>query len=98
MIRAKRRTGILRRERNAALVLQCSYRSYMARSKHFDLRCVAELAVLKSSPEAVPLHGPEKALEHRDDTFWIAESNERAEIRVEFAKVETITEIWIMTR
>jgi hypothetical protein len=98
MIRAKRGTGILRRERNAALVLQCSYRSYMARSKHFDLRCVAELAVLKSSPEAVPLHGPEKALEHRDDTFWIAESNERAEIRVEFAKVETITEIWIMTR
>lgn len=98
MIRAKVRTGILRRERNAAMVLQCSYRSYVARSAMFDRRCVAELAVLKSSPSSVPLHGPEKALEHREDTFWIAESNERAEIRVEFAKIETITEIWIMTR
>jgi hypothetical protein len=91
----------------------------------------------------VDLHGPEKALEHRDDTFWIAESNEKvhthilihasthtliysfthiliysythtlthiythmythtrnekAELRVEFAQTETITEIWIMTR
>lgn len=98
MNRAKKRTAILRKEYNAALTLQCAYRCYVARSKHFDRRCVAELAVLKSSPEAVPLHGPEKALEHREDTFWIAESNERAEIRVEFAKVETITEIWIMTR
>jgi hypothetical protein len=98
MIRAKRRTAILRREREAAVVLQCAYRCYVARSRHFDRRCVGELAVLKSSPEAVPMHGPEKVLEHRDDTFWIAESNERAEIRVEFAKVETITEIWIQTR
>lgn len=98
MIRAKFRTAILRRERNAAVVLQCSYRCYVARSVSFDRRCVPELAVLKSSPEAVPLHGPEKALEHRDDTFWIAESNEKAEIRVEFAKIETVTEIWIMTR
>lgn len=98
MIRAKKRTGILRRERNAAVIMQCSYRCYVARSRHFDRRCVAELSVLKSSPESVPEHGPEKALEHREDTFWIAESNERAEIRIEFAKVETITEIWIQTR
>ena len=98
MIRAKRHTGILRRERNAAMIMQCSYRCYVARSRHFDRRCVAELSVLKSSPEHVPEHGPEKALEHREDTFWIAETNERAEIRVEFAKVETITEIWIQTR
>lgn len=98
MIRAKKRTGILRRERNAAVIMQCSYRCYVARSRHFDRRCVAELSVLKSSPESVPEHGPEKALEHREDTFWIAESNERAEIRIEFGKVETITEIWIQTR
>lgn len=98
MIRAKFRTAILRRERNAAVLLQCAYRCYVARSKAFDRRCVPDLAVLKSSPESVELHGPEKALEHRDDTFWIAESNEKAEIRVEFAKIETVTEIWIMTR
>lgn len=98
MIRAKGRTGILRRERNAAVVLQCSYRSYVARSQHFDRRCVAELSVLKCTPSSVEHHGPEKALEHRGDTFWIAESPDKAEIRVEFAKVETVTEIWIMTR
>lgn len=98
MIRAKRRTRTLQRERNAAMIMQCSYRCYVARSRHFDRRCVAELSVLKSSPESVPLHGPDKALEHREDTFWIAETNEKAEIRVEFAKMETITEIWIQTR
>lgn len=98
MVRAKFRTAILRREYNAAMVLQCSYRCYVARSQAFDRRCVPDLAVLKSSPESVALHGPEKALEHREDTFWIAESHEKAEIRVEFAKVETVTEIWIMTR
>lgn len=98
MIRGRKHTRRLRRERNAAMVMQCSYRCYVARSRHFDRRCVAELSVLKTSPESVPMHGAEKALEHREDTFWIAETNEKAEIRVEFAKMETITEIWIQTR
>jgi hypothetical protein len=97
-IRATLRTNILRREFNGALTIQCAYRGYVARSVAFDHRCVKELSVLKSSPESVPLHGPEKVLEHREDTFWIAESHEKAEIRVEFAKLETVTEIWIQTR
>ena len=61
------------RERRAAIICQCAYRSYIARSKLFDLICVSELSVLRCSSSA-PFHGPEKALEHRKDTFWIAES------------------------
>jgi len=45
----------------------------------------------------VPFHGPEKCLEHRDDTFWMAESKELAEIRIEFTKVEHVQSVWIMT-
>ncbi len=62
MIRGKVRTAVLRRERNAAMVMQCSYRCYVARSLHFDRRCVAELSVLKCLPGHVEEHGPEKAL------------------------------------
>ena len=64
------------RERRAAIICQCAYRSYIARSKLFDLICVSELSVLRCSSSA-PFHGPEKALEHREDTFWIAESKVR---------------------
>lgn len=97
-IKAKNITAILRRERNAAWKIQSGFRCHIARSIRFDLYCVSELSVLKYSPSFLEFHGPEKALEHREDTFWIAETTERAEIRVEFAKIETITEIWIMTR
>ena len=97
MLHAKRRTAVLQKERRSAMCIQNSYRCYLARSAWFNLRCVEKLSVLKSSPESVDLHGPEKALEHREDTFWIARSNERAEIRVEFGRVETVTEVWIQT-
>lgn len=96
-IKAIQRTNHVRRERRAAVIIQCSFRCYRARSMMFDFRSVSRLAVLKSSPESEPGHGPEKCLEHRDDTFWIAKSNEKAEIRVEFGQSENVTEIWIMT-
>lgn len=96
---AKKHTSLVRKERNAALRLQMAYRCYTARTVAFDLRSVEKLSVLKSQPESVPLHGPERCLEHREDTFWIAESHKKAEIRVEFAaSVENIIAVWIMTR
>lgn len=93
---ARVRTKHVRRERNGALVIQSAYRCYVARCLMFDFRSVTKLAVLKSSP-SVENHGADKALEHRSDTFWIASSPERAEVRVEFAKIENILEIWIQT-
>jgi hypothetical protein len=63
----------------------------------FDFRSVAKLAVLRTSPTSVENHGAEKALEHRSDTFWIANSPEKAEIRVEFGQIENIVEVWLMT-
>jgi hypothetical protein len=97
MIKAKNSTKILKIEKNAACIMQRAYRCYVSRCKLFDLRCITELSVLKYSPSFLSSHGPEKALEHRDDTFWIAESTEKAEIRIEFMKIETISSIWIMT-
>jgi len=97
MIKAKNITKILKHEKDATCIIQRSYRCYLSRCKLFDLKCVAEVSVLKYSPSFLISHGPEKALEHRDDTFWIAETIEKAEIRVEFMKIETISSIWIMT-
>lgn len=96
LVGAAKRVRKLLRERTAANVLAGAYRCYVARSKHFDRRCVAELSVLKSSP-SVPLHGPEKCLEHRSDTFWLSDGAEKAEIRVEMARTETVTDVWVMT-
>lgn len=96
MISAKRLTKNLTREFRSASTIKGAYRCYRARCKLFDRRCVEKLSVLKYS-SAVPMHGADKCLEHRSDTFWIAESNEFAEIRVELSKVENITDIWIMT-
>ena len=62
----------------------------------FDFRSVDKLSVLKATPSLL-YNEPEKCLEHRSDTFWIAESPDKAEIRVEFAKLENIVDIWIMT-
>jgi hypothetical protein len=96
MIKAKKKTQKQRIEKKSAIIIQCSYRSFKARSAMFDLRSVEKLSVLKST-DSLPLHGAEKALEHRSDTFWVADSSEKAEVRVEFGKNENIVEIWIMT-
>lgn len=97
MICERRKVGRIKREKYAAWTIQCAYRSYVARSVMFDKRSVEKLSVLKSSPSSVDNHGAERALEHRSDTFWIAESPEKAEIRIEFGKVEHITQVWLMT-
>lgn len=70
-LHGKKRVAHVRREFRSALCIQSAYRCYRARCMMFDFRSVSLLAVLKSSPESVEGHGPEKALEHRDDTFWI---------------------------
>eukprot|EP01035_Chromulina_nebulosa_P020505 gene20505-26599_t len=90
-------TRLLARELAAAKIIQGAYRCYRARSELFDLICVGELSVLRSPTPFVPSHGPERALEHRSDTFWMAESKEFAEVKVEFARVENIKSIWVMT-
>ncbi len=97
MINAKARVKHLLKEKRAAITIQNSYRCYRARSLLFEFRSVNELSVLKSSPESVDNHGPERVLEHRADTFWIAKSTEKCDIRVEFARLENIVEVWIMT-
>ena len=60
------------------------------------MKCVEKLSVLKFSSE-LPMHEARKCLEHRSDTFWIAENPSFAEIRIELLKVEHVTDIWIMT-
>eukprot|EP01038_Epipyxis_sp_PR26KG_P006206 gene6206-8548_t len=97
LAKSKKLVNFLRLERNSAMIIQNSYRCYRARSLLFDSRCVKKLAVLKCTTPHVAFHGPEKCLEHRSDTFWIAESHEECELRVEFSKVECIVEVWVMT-
>ncbi len=96
LIVATKRVRKMSLERSSALKIELAYRCYLARCDMFDRRCVTKLSVLKSSP-SVAFHGPDKALEHRSDTFWLAESSEKAELRVEMARSETLTEIWLMT-
>jgi hypothetical protein len=97
MIAAKGRVRFLRKERNSAIRLQCAYRCYHSRSLAFDLRSVRELSILKSTPESEDFYGPERILEHRSDTFWMAKTIEKCEVRIEFLKLENVIEIWIQT-
>eukprot|EP01039_Chlorochromonas_danica_P001031 gene1031-1118_t len=108
MIRARRHVGRLLHELHAAQTIQRGFRCYFARCCMFNFRSVAKLSVLKASPPSVERHGPEKCLEHRDDTYWLAIITEdpsvppttiepMAELRVELAKYENIVEIWIQT-
>lgn len=108
MIHARRRVGRLLHELHAAQTIQRGFRCYFARCCMFNFRSVAKLSVLKASPSSVEGHGPEKCLEHRDDTYWLAIITEdpsapptntepMAEIRVELAKYENIVEVWIQT-
>ncbi len=97
MILSKVRVRFLKREKDAAMTIQNSFRCYRARSLAFDLRSVSELSVLKSSPDSAEYHGPERVLEHRSDTFWMANTIEKAEIRIEFLRPENVIEVWIMT-
>lgn len=96
MIVSKAKVTLLKREKYSAWCIQSAYRSYVARCRMFDLRSVDKLSVLKSS-DSLENHGAEKCLEHRSDTFWIANSPDIAELRVEFGKIEHVTQIWIMT-
>lgn len=57
---------------------------------------VQEVAVLKSSPSAA-LHPPERVLERRHETYWLADSTSEAELRLELSDYFNITEIWIQT-
>lgn len=97
MILAKARVRFLRKERLSAITIQNSYRCYLARSASFELRSVSQLSVLKSSPDSEEFYGPERILEHRPDTFWMAKTTEKAEVRIEFLRPENVIEIWIQT-
>lgn len=93
---AKRITRLRRLERKSAIILQCQYRYFQAQCKLFDNRSVAKLEVLKAT-SFVENKGPEKCLEHRSSSFWMSSDPKFAEIRIEFAVLECITEIWIQT-
>lgn len=79
--KAKKRLYILRAERHAAVVIQCAYRCHLARLVDMNMHSVNKIVVLHST-ESVPLHGPEKCFEPKDYTFWIANNNEAAELRI----------------
>lgn len=96
LIHAKVVSTVARRERRGAQIIQSAYRCYVARGIAFDLRCVTEVSVLKFS-SAVPFHGPAKVLDFKIRSFWMAESTEQSEIRVEMKRKECINQIWIMT-
>jgi hypothetical protein len=96
LIHAKFHTRIRRAEVNGSWTIQRAFRCYRARCKAFDRRCVTDLIVLKYS-SAVPFHGPAKALEFRYLNFWMTDSPEIAEMRLEMKKQECITEVWIQT-
>ena len=96
VIHAKFSTRHKRSEQKGALMMQMAFRCYRARCKHFDLRCVTQMSVLKFS-SAMPFHGPAKALEFRMVNFWMTDVNNFAEMRVEMKNKEAICEVWIQS-
>lgn len=112
LIRSKKRARLMKLEKDSAIIIQCAYRCHLARICDMNLHSVDKMVVLHHSSagkyvfhntndnddlRSVPDHGPEKCLEHRDWTYWIADSKDVAEIRVEFESKQCITSIWIMT-
>lgn len=85
-LRAAQQTKAIRGEELAARRLQRAVRCFWARCRRFDLSCVSRLSVLRESPEPLPGFGAAKALEHRADTFWMAETVEAMEMKVEFER------------
>lgn len=94
--RGKKKLRRRRLEMKSALILQCAVRCYHARSKVFNFRSADNLSVLKFS-SAVPEHGPEKCLSFKAHAYWMADSPNFAEIRIEMKKRDRVTAFWIMT-
>jgi len=96
VIHSKKVVQFRRREINSAWCIQRSFRCYYARCAAFDRRCITNISVLKYS-SAMPFHGPAKALAFKAFNFWMSDSPELAEVRVEMSKLECVTEIWVQT-
>lgn len=113
VIQAKRYVTFLLLEKRSAIVIQCAYRFHLAKIMEMNLYSVKNLLVLhtqvtsplSSATESEAIgklpylinFEPEKALEHQEHTFWIANSNEYAEMKVELQSKECIASVWIMT-
>lgn len=96
LIIANRVTQVRRIEINSAKLIQCGVRCWIARSRKFDLMCIRRASILKFS-SAIPDHGPEKLLDFKSHTYWLSDSPERAEVRIELKKRQAVEEIWVMT-
>jgi hypothetical protein len=91
---ATRKVSLRRRERKAALTIQCGFRCYRARCYIFDCQSVKGSSVLRCS-SSLPRYPPEKVLDMREDTFWMSNSPKEAEIVVEFRRREQIEAVWV---
>jgi hypothetical protein len=67
----------LRREYKSIICIQCAYRLYRAKICVMNKLSVETMVVLKCSSFVVN-HEPEKCLEHREQTFWMADSPDMA--------------------
>ena len=84
-----------RRDRLAACCLQRAWRCHRARIRLYEVLSVRGVQVLKVS-SFKDLNGPDKCFDFRDDTFWMSDSKDVAEVRVELPKKLAIESVWIL--
>merc|ERR1712072_977172 len=70
LIKAKIKTFYQRREVNGCKAIQGAIRIWLAKLKAFNIRCVQGVKVFKSDPH-VELHGPEKTVDFKANSFWM---------------------------
>jgi hypothetical protein len=95
LVHAKLTVRRMKREYLSALCIQCAYRCHLAYVASMNKRSVDRIVILKCS-SYVPNYEPQKCLEHREQTFWMTDSPDYGELRVEFETKECISAIWIM--
>ena len=96
MLKAVRVMALRRIEVNSATVIQCGVRCWIARTRKFDHMCIKRVSILKCS-SSIPDHGPEKLLDFKSHTYWLSDSSELAEVRIELKTRQAVEEIWVMT-
>lgn len=75
--KSKRILRRLKLEHKSIIKIQCAYRLHRAKMRVMNIRSVETMVVLKCS-SFVLNHEPEKCLEHRPHTFWMADSHDMA--------------------
>jgi hypothetical protein len=87
---------LLRREKRAALQIQCAVRCWYARCIQWEHRRIRTLTIMKSIPIGHEPYKSDYLLQESTDSYWMVDTTEYAELIINLSRKHAVAEIAIL--